>query len=142
MLRRPDMWFWDSWPVVDGGDRHLFFLQAPRSLGDPDTRHVNAAIGHAVSADWTNWTILPDALTAAPSPAWDDLAIWTGSIVRDDAGRWRLFYSAISRKENGRVQRIGHAASDDLISWRRTSSTAGFSRRLTAPSRRPKPGAG
>jgi beta-fructofuranosidase len=116
------MWFWDSWPVADGDDRHLFYLQAPRSLGDPNDRHFNASIGHAVSPDWQSWTILPDALAAAPSPAWDDMAVWTGSVVRDDHGRWRLFYTAVSHRESGRVQRIGHAESDDLITWKRTST--------------------
>ncbi|GAA4606324.1 beta-fructofuranosidase [Actinoplanes octamycinicus] len=119
MLRRDDLWIWDSWPVEDGDDRHLFYLQAPRALGDPIARHTHAAVGHAVSPDWEHWTILPDALTAAPSPAWDDLAIWTGSIVRGDTGRWHFFYTALSQHEGGRVQRIGRADSDDLITWRR-----------------------
>ena len=113
------MWFWDSWPVDDGDDRHLFYLQAPRALGDPAARHFHATVGHAVSPDWEHWTVLPDALTAAPSPAWDDLAIWTGSMVRGDTGRWHFFYSAVSHKEGGRVQRIGRADSDDLTTWKR-----------------------
>ncbi|WP_433305399.1 glycosyl hydrolase family 32 [Actinoplanes sp. CA-030573] len=122
MLRRDDLWIWDSWPVEDGDDRHLFYLQAPRALGDPIARHTHAAVGHAVSADWEHWTILPDALTTAPSPAWDDLAIWTGSIVRGDTGRWHFFYTAISHGDGGRVQRIGRADSDDLITWHRAGA--------------------
>ena len=118
MLRIADTWVWDSWPVDDGPDRHLFFLQAARH-GHPDSRHWRATVGHAVSPDHRRWTVLPDALSPAPAPAWDDLAIWTGSVVRGDGGIWHMFYSAVSRAENGRVQRIGRADSEDLVGWRR-----------------------
>ena len=119
MLYLHDRWIWDSWPIDDGDDHHLFFLQAPRSLGDPDLRHRKASIGHAVSRDYEHWRVLPDVLAPAEPPAWDDLATWTGSAVRGDSGSWHLFYTGISRTEGGRIQRIGRADSDDLISWRR-----------------------
>lgn len=118
-LRLEDRWVWDSW-VVDDGDRyHLFFLQAPRSLGDPDERHTAATVGHAVSDDLVSWEVLPDALGPRVG-SWDDLAIWTGSVVRTDDGRWRMFYTAISTRGHGlRDQRIGSAVSDDLLTWTR-----------------------
>lgn len=122
MLRRHDRWIWDSWPVTDGADRHLFHLQAPRSPAGPAARHRHATVGHAVSPDWEHWTVLPDALTAAPAPAWDDLAIWTGSVVRGPAGRWHLFYTGLSHADDGRVQRIGRADSDDLVTWHRAGT--------------------
>jgi beta-fructofuranosidase len=34
-LRLPDHWLWDFWFAVDGDDVHVFYLQAPRALGDP-----------------------------------------------------------------------------------------------------------
>ena len=34
-------------------------------------------------------------------------------------GRWHLFYTGIARAEAGEVQRIGHATSDDLLTWER-----------------------
>ena len=37
--RRADDWIWDSWIADDGERYHLFFLKAPRALGDPDLRH-------------------------------------------------------------------------------------------------------
>ena len=61
----------------------------------------------------------PDALVHADSPAWDDLATWTGSAVLDDDGRCWLFYTGLSHAEGGRVQRIGAAVSDDLLRWTR-----------------------
>lgn len=117
MLDLSDDWVWDFWTVDDGGDRHLFFLHAPRSLGDPDLRHRNASVGHAVSADLTSWTRLPDALAPQQAPAFDDLATWTGSCVQDPEGGWRMFTSGISRGEDGMAQRFGSAHSDDLVAW-------------------------
>jgi beta-fructofuranosidase len=120
VLDLPDHWVWDFWGADDGARRHLFFLKAPRSLGDPDLRHRNASVGHAVSEDLQTWSPVADALLPAPSPAFDDLAIWTGCVVREDESRWRLFYTGLARADDGSVQRIGSAVSDDLIAWRRT----------------------
>jgi beta-fructofuranosidase len=117
-LRLPTHWLWDFWFARDGDDVHVFYLQAPRSLGDPDLRHRNATIGHAVSTDLRHWRVLPDALGRGPDGAFDDLATWTGSILRHD-GRWHMFYSGISRAEDGAVQRIGLATSEDLRRWER-----------------------
>jgi len=120
MLRLEDHWVWDSWHVQDdGGLRHVFFLRASRALIDPNRRHLRASIGHAVSTDLRSWRLVADALVPADSPSWDDLATWTGSIVRGPDGRWYLFYTGVSRAEQGLVQRIGLATSDDLLVWRR-----------------------
>ncbi|MFI7587216.1 glycosyl hydrolase family 32 [Spongisporangium articulatum] len=136
MLRLDDAWVWDSWPLDtgDGGEHHLFFLRAPRSLA-PDDRHWNARIGHAVSPDLETWRVLPDALHPSSGPAFDDLATWTGSVVRGDDGTWNLFYSAVSRAEGGRVQRIGRALSDDLLTWHRDPRQAGGAALLEADPR-------
>lgn len=120
MLRLPDHWVWDSWPVRDDdGAHHLFFLRASRALVDPERRHRRAGIGHARSGDLVQWELLPDALVTADEPAWDDGATWTGSVVRADDGTWRLFYTGVSRAEGWLVQRVGVAESDDLVTWRR-----------------------
>ena len=132
MLDLRDDWVWDFW-VVDAADGagvagdtgatdapyHLFFLKAPRSLGDPDLRHTHASVGHAVSTDLRTWQRLADALDPQPPPAYDDLATWTGSVVRGDDGRWHQFTSGISRAERGVVQRIGVSVSPDLTTWTR-----------------------
>jgi beta-fructofuranosidase len=116
----PEHWLWDFWFAVDGEDVHVFYLQAPRSLGDPSLRHVNATIGHAVSRDLRSWRVLPPALgTAGPAGAFDDVATWTGSVVRGPDGRWHMFYSGISAASGGREQRIGAAVSSDLVVWER-----------------------
>lgn len=122
MLRLADDWVWDSWVADDGERYHLFFLKAPRALVDPGLRHARASVGHAVSTDLRDWQVLPDALGAEPG-SWDDLAIWTGSVVRGDDGGWRMFYTAISsRGHELRDQRIGVAESEDLVTWHRSMS--------------------
>jgi beta-fructofuranosidase len=115
-LRLDDKWIWDFWLTHDGERHHLFFLQAPRSLGDPDLRHVNATIGHAVSTDLSRWTVVGDALGPGPAGTWDEIATWTGSVVRHD-DRWYMFYTGARRHEGTNVQRIGAAISSDLIEW-------------------------
>ena len=115
-LRLPDKWLWDFWLVQDRGRHHVFYLQAPRALGAPELRHHNASVGHAVSGDLRSWEILPDALHPGPAGSWDDLATWTGSAIGHE-GRWYMLYTGISRREQGLVQRIGLAISDDLVHW-------------------------
>ncbi|WP_116134502.1 levansucrase [Tropicimonas sp. IMCC34043] len=112
-----DKWIWDSWYARDGDTWHGYFLQADKSLGDPNLRHFNVSQGHAVSRDLTNWTHLGTCFGPADGPAWDDYTTWTGSVVQDDAGLWHLFYTGTTRAEDGLYQRIGHATSRDLHSW-------------------------
>ena len=118
MLRLDDRWVWDFWSVTDGPDHHLFYLQAPRALGDPDLRHHHATIGHAVSRNLRDWRVLADVLGPGPPGSWDDLAVWTGSVIRVDR-HWAMLYTGIGHREHGAVQRIGLATSDDLVSWRK-----------------------
>jgi beta-fructofuranosidase len=117
-LRFVDRWIWDFWFADDGTDRHVFYLQAPRSLGRPELRHRNATIGHAVSTDLRTWEVLPDVLGPGPAGRFDDLATWTGSVIRA-GGLWHLFHTGIARATVERVQRIGVATSTDLIQWAR-----------------------
>jgi beta-fructofuranosidase len=116
----PDHWVWDFWTVDDGTTFHLFFLHAPKSLGDPDRRHRNARIGHATSQDLNSWTFHGEALGPGPAGAFDETATWTGSIVRDADGLWRLFYTGsrfLSPDSNANIETIGMAVSKDLHNW-------------------------
>lgn len=120
MLDLQGEWVWDFWVCRDDQDLfHAFFLKAPRSLGDPELRHRRASVGHATSPDLSTWTRVEDALAPQSEPAFDDLAVWTGSTVRAPGGEWRMFTTGLSHAEDGRVQRIGLATSDDLYAWRR-----------------------
>jgi beta-fructofuranosidase len=116
-LHLEDKWIWDFWFAQDGKDYHIFYLQAPRALQNPELRHWNTSIGHAVSQDLVNWTVLPDVLHPSTDPdAWDSLTTWTGSILHHE-GSWFMFYTGTSRQEDGKVQRIGLATSQDLFNW-------------------------
>lgn len=117
-LRLADRWVWDFWYVEVEEVVHLFYLQAPRTLGDPDLRHRNARVGHAVSTDLRTWEVLPDPLAGGPAGAFDDVATWTGSIVRGPDA-WYLLYTGLSSRDDGRVQRIGLATSTDLERFER-----------------------
>ncbi len=115
----PDKWIWDSWYAHDGTRWHGFFLQAPKTIGDPELRHWNVTYGHATSSDLKHWTHLGTCFKPSERPAWDDYTVWTGSVVEDDARLWHLFYTGTSRAEDGLMQRIGHATSSNLHNWQR-----------------------
>lgn len=116
-----DHWLWDHWFLDDGERSHMFFLRASRALHDPQRRHMNASMGHAVSDDLRSWTLLPDAVVHSDGPAFDDKAIWTGSAVLKPGGGIRVFYTGISRAEGGAVQRIGWADSEDGVTFERAT---------------------
>ena len=117
-LKLSTHWVWDFWFARDGADYHLFYLKAPRALGDPELRHWNVCIGHSVSQDLIDWHTLPDAIqpAAQDSDAWDNYTTWTGCVVQHE-DLWYLFYTGTCRAEKGLIQRIGLATSPDLIRW-------------------------
>jgi beta-fructofuranosidase len=138
VFRSETHWRWDFWfapedppeddtedhtgdgPGAARGRVHLFYLFAPKSLGDPELRHVNARVGHAVSTDLRTWTDLGEALPPALPGTADDMATWTGSVIRDPGGGWRMFHTGIAKAEDGLVQRVMSATSEDLTTWHRT----------------------
>jgi sucrose-6-phosphate hydrolase SacC (GH32 family) len=125
MFELPDSWVWDFWFADDGDRYHLFFLYASRALHDPEARHYRASIGHAVSKDLYTWTRVADALVRSDPPAFDDLATWTGSVVRHPDGTWFMFYTGSRLAADGKnVQRVGYATSRDLLTWLKSGSSA------------------
>jgi beta-fructofuranosidase len=129
-----DQWIWDSWYAHDGERWHGYFLKADKSLINPELRHFNVSQGHAISDDLVNWEHLGTCLEPAKDVAWDDYTTWTGSVVRDDAGLWHLFYTGARKSEEGLYQRIGHATSDDMHNWERVGD--GLCLDLTGPNAR------
>ena len=93
---------------------HLFHLVLPN----------HDYIAHAVSPDGLVWRRVRNALFIGDPGAWDDDMLWTMHVTRDpDNGLlWRMFYTGISRREQGRVQRIGAARSTDLYHWEKDLS--------------------
>ncbi|MCA9109213.1 MAG: glycosyl hydrolase [Planctomycetaceae bacterium] len=92
---------------------HLFHLVLPN----------HDFIAHAVSTDAINWRRVNNALFIGDPGSWDDLMLWTMAVSPDPhhPGQWRMFYTGLSRREQGKIQRIGMAVSDDLFHWRKTS---------------------
>lgn len=117
-------YLWDFWLVAphEWGDArapyHLYYLQAPRTLSDPNLRHGVATVGHAVSHNLRQWVNCGTALEAGRPGSWDDRAIWTGSVTIRD-GLAYMFYTGLSLAERAPVERIGLAVSTDLKHWER-----------------------
>ena len=113
-------WVWDFWLADDGEKFHMYYLHAPKALGDQQLRHRNATIGHATSTDLRTWSDLGEVLRPGEAGSFDGSATWTGSIVRDPGGPWRMYYTGsrfLSPETNANVETIGLATSADLHSW-------------------------
>ena len=113
-------WVWDFWLADDGELFHMYYLHAPKSLGDERLRHRNAQIGHATSSDLVSWTDLGVVLQPGGAGEFDETATWTGSVVRGDDEVWRMFYTGsrfASETSTANVQTVGVASSTDLHTW-------------------------
>ncbi len=122
---------WDFWFVYQAQTLHVFYLQATRQACayNPERRHNLASVGHAILTDFGWQEISPDlpALAARAGSHWDNLSIWTGSIVVKE-GQYYMFYTArcsedqfvLTAYEQRQPQNIGVAESSDLITWQRT----------------------
>lgn len=108
---------WDSWFFKKNGAVHAFYLQSKPSK-NPDEKHEKRiTIGHAFSKDLVRWTELPVALEPGDGNAWDNLALWTGSVVEKD-DLYYLFYAGRNKDSDRQwIQKIGVATSGDLIHW-------------------------
>ncbi|MBO9627296.1 MAG: glycosyl hydrolase family 32 [Microbacterium sp.] len=113
-------WVWDFWLADDGESFHLYYLHAPRTLGDERLRHRNAVIGHAVSQDLSTWRDLGPVLGPGSDGGFDMSATWTGSVVRGADGVWRMFYTGarfLDPIAMTNVETVGVATSTDLHTW-------------------------
>ncbi|HAH48553.1 MAG TPA: glycosyl hydrolase, partial [Planctomycetaceae bacterium] len=92
--------------VYHDGLYHLFHLVLPN----------HDFIAHAISDNALNWRRVDNALFIGDPGNWDDLMLWTMHVTPDphEPGRWGMFYTGISRRDQGKVQRIGLACSEDL----------------------------
>ena len=119
-FNRSDHWVWDFWLADDGDQFHLYYLHAPKSLGNPDLRHRHARIGHATSPDLRNWSDHGRVFDAGIPGSYDGSATWTGSVVRAPDGAWKMFYTGsrfLSPDSSANIETIGVATSSDLYSW-------------------------
>ncbi|MFE4079226.1 glycosyl hydrolase family 32 [Paenarthrobacter sp. YIM B13468] len=126
-LKPDDRWIWDFWHVEHENTHHLYYLQAPKTLSDPELRHRNATVGHATSTDLSTWTEHGTVLTPGGAGTVDASATWTGSIVRADDGTWCMFYTGstfLSPETTTNIEVIAKAVSTDLHTWTKDPSFA------------------
>ncbi len=92
---------------------HLFHLVLPN----------HDFIAHAISDNGLNWRRIDNALFIGDPGSWDDLMLWTMHVTPDPhkPGSWRMFYTGLSRRDQGRKQRVGLALSDDLFTWKKAA---------------------
>ncbi|QDU06415.1 hypothetical protein V6x_61670 [Gimesia chilikensis] len=97
--------------VYHEGLYHLFHLVLPN----------HDFIAHAISDNGLNWRRVDNALFIGDPGGWDDLMLWTMHVTPDphQQGHWRMFYTGVSRRDQGKKQRIGLAHSEDLFHWRK-----------------------
>lgn len=111
---------WDLWFISDRGKYHVFYLQSKRTEDAENRHNANVSIGHAVSRDLEKWEELPTALRPGKPGSWDDLALWTGSIIKK-GGKYYMFYTGRNRDAVW-IQKIGLAVSDNLMDWEKNDS--------------------
>ncbi|CAN5235922.1 hypothetical protein BH11ACT5_BH11ACT5_09560 [soil metagenome] len=113
-------WVWDFWLADDGDLFHMYYLHAPKALGDQHLRHRNAKVGHATSADLTDWTDHGLVLEPGERGSFDETATWTGSVLLGPDGLWRMFYTGsrfLSPDSTANIETVGVATSADLHTW-------------------------
>lgn len=95
--------------VYHDGLYHLFHLVLPN----------HDFVAHAVSNNGFSWRRVENALFIGHPGSWDDSMLWTVHVSPDPSkpGSWRMFYTGLSRRDHGLIQRIGLATSDDLYHW-------------------------
>ena len=114
-------YMWDFWFAQKEEYLHLFYLQADRSDCSFNDKRKDglSSVGHAVLSEhgWRDLVGKP-VLEAGDYGEWDDLSIWTGSIIEDKKRRqFNMFYTVRCRAdaqlwtplEWQRPQRIGMA---------------------------------
>jgi beta-fructofuranosidase len=112
-----DMWLWDPWFIKEGDTYHMFHLQSPK-MEDSEQRHNHATIGHATSKDLIHWETLSNPLSLGEEGEWDDMAHWTGSVIKK-GDLYYLFYTGRGTQRSFYSQHIGYATSKDLITWKK-----------------------
>ena len=113
------MYQWDTWYCRKKGtdEIHAFYLQARRP-GSSRTAVEETSLGHAVSTNLLDWTELPTVLPPEPLGELDDLQSWTGSTIEHN-GKYYMFYTMRSSRDAYKIQRLGMAVSDDLMTWKK-----------------------
>jgi beta-fructofuranosidase len=124
---------WDFWFAADGENIQVFYLQASQAeCGyNSEARHQLSSVGRAELTPWGWREVEGQAFSSEANDAWDNLSIWTGSIIQHPTTKlFYMFYTARGKAENlrwtpsewQRPQHIGLAMSKDLQVWQRSET--------------------
>lgn len=93
------------------GIYHLFHLVLPN----------HDFVAHAVSNNCFDWRRVENALHLGHPGSFDDSMLWTTHVSKHPfrEGWFRMFFTGLSRRDQGAKQRIGMAESDDLYCWKK-----------------------
>lgn len=118
---------YSEWEIGDidvfqhDGIYHLFHLIIPN----------HDYIAHAISNDGVSWKRVNNALFVGHPGSWDDDMLWTmhAASYQD---KFYMFYTGLSLRDKGSMQKIGIAVSDDLMEWTKVTDQR-FPARSQAP---------
>jgi predicted GH43/DUF377 family glycosyl hydrolase len=89
---------------------HLFYLRTNQRMSSENT---NKNLGHAVSTDLIDWTVVDTAAVRTRGGRFDSLHVRAPSIVLNGLTYYMLYAGADAHHD----QRIGLATSTDLMTW-------------------------
>jgi len=99
--------------VYQQGMWHCFYIRGEDSQGN----QTEDELGHAITEDLREWTILPPAIVSGPE-LWDDRNVWAPCVIPSPGmgGGWTMFYTGA---DNLVVQRMGRAftTNPSLTGW-------------------------
>lgn len=99
--------------VYDGKLFHLFHLIIPN----------HDYIAHATSTDGIHWKRVRNAIFVGHPGEWDDDMLWTMHTTwNEEEALWEMYYTGLTLAENGKVQRVGRATSQDLYHWEKDTN--------------------
>lgn len=95
------------------GIYHLFHLVLPN----------HDFVAHAVSDNCFDWRRVENAIHLGDPGSFDDSMLWTTHVSKHPyrKGWFRMFYTGLSRRDQGVKQRIGLAESNDLYRWKKVA---------------------
>ncbi len=120
-----------GWNANGSWTFHLFYIRQNQRLrltqGCSQAECTEKMLGHSVSNDLHQWTVLDTAAIVVRPGRWDSFHVWAPSIVRKGV-RYYMYYTGV---DGTGQQRIGVATSTDLSTWTQgdsvlTVTTAGL----------------
>lgn len=114
----PDVLWNDPSVLPDAQDQTAvtMWLSGGKVRQSAQDKHIR--VYRATSPDAMTWTLKDSPVLSPGEPGqWDDHAIETPSVTRDGQGRYHLYYAGSSTQAALGVYSIGHATSNDGITW-------------------------